>query len=197
MLCLVREERDYAPKSLQVLLIRTSRSRGSRCERLDWDGAWSRRLEHKSRQGQFSNLEFSSQDTNLTLRENLRIWYKLVLKIMQTSSWKHGNSDTQDKWGLNGRISMSDGIKKLKKWHAGGDRYTMHEKPGMWYVPQEIPQETRSVLVRERGTSLIQKKFTSDPPLETELMMGEKIAKLDSLRAMRVIGSLLRPGGDT
>ena len=51
--------------------------------------------------------------------------------------------------------------------------------------------------MRERGTSLIQKKFTSDPPLETELMMGEKIAKLDSLRAMRVIGSLLRPGGDT
>lgn len=36
------------------------------------------------------------------VRKNPKIWYKLVLKIMQ----KHGNSDTQDKWGVNGRISV-------------------------------------------------------------------------------------------
>lgn len=73
----------------------------------------------------------------------------------------------------------------------------MHEKKRKNtynYIPRDISEETRTVLMTGAPgpprSSLV-------APFVGLVTVGEDTAELDSLMARRVIGSLLRPGGDS
>ena len=81
---------------------------------------------------------------------------------MQIGSQKRGKSDTQGKRSLNEKISVSDGIKRLRKW-AYWRGYTMYEKLILWLYPMWNRREKKKC-VGERSTSNT-KKFIGGSPL--------------------------------